>query len=136
MRNLGVDNKMGNMFAAMAQKAVANSQVREGRERISTEEIISHYPDGVTITEFDMLSKRNGVELTTFPTFAFAEDDTKYFNGGTSLKKIVDEWLQHFEGDIDACNAALKAAGGCKIRLLPSIRTGNGNNFVPVEVLG
>lgn len=136
MRNLGVDNKMGNMFAAMAQKAVANSQVREGRERISTEEIVSHYPDGVTIIEFDMLSKRNGAELTTFPTFAFAEDETKYFNGGTSLKKIVDEWLQHFEGDIDACNAALKAAGGCKIRLLPSIRTGNGNNFVPVEVLG
>lgn len=127
---------MANMFANLAKKAVANSPVREGRERISTEEIIAQYPNGITITEFDMLQKRNGAELTMFPTFAFAEDITKYFNGGTSLKKITDEWLAHFEGDIEACNAALKANGGCKVRLLPMQRTGSGNNFVPVEVIG
>ena len=127
---------MANMFAEMAKKAVANSAVREGRERISTEEIISTYPNGITITEFDILTKRNGDALVNFPTFAFAEDITKYFNGGSSLSKIVDGWLAHFEGDIEACNAALRASGGCKIRLLPMQRTGNGNNFVPVEVLG
>lgn len=127
---------MANMFATMAAKAVANSSVREGRERISTEEIIAQYPNGVTITEFDILSKRNGAELTQFPTFGFAEDITKYFNGGSSLMRIVTEWMAHFEGDIEACNAALKAAGGCKVRLLQPIRTGNGNNFVPVEVIG
>lgn len=127
---------MSNMFASMARKAVANSEIREGRERISTEEIIDKYPNGVTIIGFDVLTKRNGSEYTTFPTFAFAEDDTLYFNGGTSLKKITDDWLSHFEGDIEAANAALKAAGGCKIKLLPSVRTGSGNNFTPVEVIG
>ena len=127
---------MANMFAEMAKKAVANSAVREGRERISTEEIIAAYPNGITITEFDILTKRNGNELTNFPTFAFAEDVTKYFNGGSSLSKIVNGWLGHFDGDIEACNAALRASGGCKIRLLPMQRTGNGNNFVPVEVIG
>ena len=127
---------MANMFAEMAKKAVANSSVREGRERISTEEIISTYPNGITITEFDILTKRNGNEFVNFPTFAFAEDVTKYFNGGSSLSKIVNGWLDHFEGDIEACNAALRASGGCKIRLLPMQRTGSGNNFVPVEVIG
>lgn len=127
---------MANMFANLAKKAVANSEVREGRERISTEEILEKYPNGITITEFDILSKRQGDMLVNFPTFAFAEDITKYYNGGSSLKKITDEWLAHFEGDIDACNAALKANGGCKIKLLPMQRTGNGNNFVPVEIIG
>ena len=127
---------MANMFATMAQKATANSVIREGRERISTEEIIAQYPNGITITGFDMLTKRNGAELQTFPTFSFAEDDSKYYNGGSSLLKIANEWLLHFEGDIEACNAALKAAGVCKIKICTPIRTGNGNNFVPVEVIG
>lgn len=127
---------MANMFADIAKKAVANSPVREGRERISTEEILREYPEGITITEFDMLTKRDGANLVTFPTFAFAEDISKYYNGGTSLKKVVDGWLAHFEGDVEAANAALKASGGCKIKLLPMQRTGNGNNFVPVEVIG
>ena len=127
---------MANMFADMAKKAVDNSPVREGREHISTEEILRDYPEGITITEFDILSKRDGAIMVTFPTFAFAEDISKYYNGGTSLAKIVNEWLAHFEGDIDADNAALKATGGCKIKLLPMQRTGSGNNFVPVEVIG
>lgn len=127
---------MANMFAELAKKAVANSSVREGRERMSTDEIIRNYPDGVTITEFDLLTKRNGADIMTFPTFAFAEDVTKYFNGGVMLKKIVEGWVARFDGDIEACNAALRAGGGCKIKLLPPTRTGNGNNFVPVEVIG
>jgi len=124
------------MFADIAKKAVANSTVREGRELITTEEILRNYPDGITITEFDILTRRDGSNLVTFPTFAFAEDITKYYNGGLSLKKVVDGWLAHFEGDIESANAALKASGGCKIKLLPMQRTGNGNNFVPVEVIG
>jgi len=127
---------MANMFADIAKKAVANSTVREGRELITTEEILRNYPDGITITEFDILTRRDGSNLVTFPTFAFAEDITKYYNGGLSLKKVVDGWLAHFEGDIESANAALKASGGCKIKLLPMQRTGNGNNFVPVEVIG
>ena len=127
---------MANMFATMAKKAVANSAVREGRERISTEEILDQFPNGITITEFDLLTKRNGAELQTFPCFGFAEDTTKYYNGGTSLMKVVTEWMAHFEGDLEACNAALKSTGGCKIKLLPQIRTGSGNNFVPVEIIG
>lgn len=124
------------MFVEIGKKAVANSPVREGREVISTEEILDKYPDGITITQFDVLSKRNGSEMVNFPTFAFAEDSTKYYNGGMSLKKVVDGWLAHFDGDIDAANAALKASGGCRIKLMPMRRTDGGNNFVPIEILG
>lgn len=124
------------MFVEIGKKAVANSPVREGREVISTEEILRDYPDGITITQFDVLSKRNGSEVSNFPTFAFAEDPTKYYNGGLSLSKVVDGWLAHFEGDIEAANAALKASGGCRIKLMPMLRTDGGNNFVPIEIIG
>lgn len=127
---------MANMFAEMAKKAVSNSTVREGRTNVSVDEIAKAYPDGITITEFDMLTVRDGAELKNFPTFAFEESPASYFNGGDSLKKIVTDWLAHFDGDIEACNAALKASGGCKIKIHEKIRTSNGNSFTPIEVLG
>lgn len=129
---------MANMFAQMAQKAVANSSVREGRTLITTDELITKYPNGFTITEFDMLQAhdRQTGELKSFPTLAFAEDITKYINGGGAITKIVEEWLRNFDGDIEGCNSALRAAGGVKIRICPSVRTSGGNNYNPVEVIG
>lgn len=129
---------MSNMFAQMARKAVANSSVREGRTLITTDELIANYPDGFTVIEFDMLQThdRQTGELKNFPTLAFAEDATKYINGGSALTKIVEEWLRNFEGDIESCNAALRAAGGVKMRINSSVRTSSGNAFIPVEVIG
>ena len=118
-------------FKKAASKAVANSFVREGRENISIEDLRDTYPDGVTITEFDMLSSKDGA----FPTFAFAEDINKYFNGNLSLKNIVDAWLVEFEGDVEECSNQLKAAGGVKIKFLPKQRTSSGFWFTPVEVV-
>lgn len=127
---------MNNLFTQLARKAVANSSVREGRTLITTDELMSKYPDGITITEFDMLQvhDRQTGELKSFPTLAFAEDSTKYINGGGAITKIVEEWLDHFEGDIESCNAALKAAGGAKIRICAPIRTNSGNSYIPVDI--
>lgn len=118
-------------FKKAASKAVANSFVREGREHITIDELAEQYPNGVTITEFDMLSSKDGA----FPTFAFAEDINKFFNGNTSLKNIVDVWLAEFEGDVEECSNQLRAAGGVKIKFLPKQRTSSGFWFTPVEVV-
>lgn len=129
---------MANLFTKLAQQAVANSVVREGRTKITTEEIQRNYPDGITILQFDMLTTRDKKthETITFPCITFEEDNTKFYNGGSALKKIVDSWLAQFEGDVEQCNKALMSVGGVKIRLLPSIRTLDNNQFVPVEVIG
>ena len=118
-------------FAGAASKAVANSFVREGREQITIEQLAEDYPHGITITEFDMLKSKDG----EFPTFAYAEDVTKYFNGNTSLKRIVDAWLAGFDGDVERCSNGLKKSGGVKIRFRPRQRTSNGYWFTPVEVV-
>ena len=94
-------------FAKAASKAVSNSFVREGREHISIDDLAAEYPNGVTITEFDMLNSKDGA----FPTFAYAEDINKFFNGNTSLKNIVDAWLAEFNGDVEECSNALVGVG-------------------------
>lgn len=118
-------------FAKAASKAVANSFVREGREHISIDDLAAQYPNGVTITEFDMLNSKDGA----FPTFAYAEDINKFFNGNTSLKNIVDVWLEGFDGDVEECSNALKASGGVKVKFLPKQRTSSGYWFTPVEIV-
>ena len=129
---------MANLFSDLARKATANSVVRVGRTKISMDEIMAQFPNGVTITEFDMLSHRNAStgEIESFPTFAFAEDASRFFNGGSSLTNIANTWLAHFNGDIEECNRALKVAGGVRIKILPRMQTKNGTWFVPVEVVG
>ena len=118
-------------FTKSAQAAVSNSFVREGREKITIDELAEHYPNGITITEFDMLSSKDG----TFPTFAYAEDINFYFNGNMSLRAIVDKWLEGFNGSVEDCSNALKASGGVRIKFLPKQRTSNGFWFTPVEVI-
>lgn len=109
---------MSNIFAEIAQKATTFSALMVGREKITNDEIMTEYPNGVTVTNFDYCpgTDDNG-ESTEFPVLLFAEDTSKFFFGGMILKQITDAWLAHFDGDFDTCNAALQAGGGVKIRL-------------------
>ena len=129
---------MANMFADMARKAVSNSRVREGRTVIQTTELVRNYPEGITIVDFDILNAYDSrtKQMQSFPTVAFAEDTTRYWNGGSAMMNIASEWLKHFEGDIESCVAALKASGGVKIKVLPAVKTGSGNSYTPIEVIG
>lgn len=105
-----------NMFADLARKATTLSPIMEGRDKISVAEIIESYPEGVTINSFDMIATRRNGEMSTYPVFTFTEDDSKFGFGGTVLKSIVEVWLDAFDDDQSACNAALKAQGGCKCK--------------------
>lgn len=127
---------MANMFANLARRATTLSVLMEGREKMSVEDVSTTYPDGITITAFDVITtpNKNG-EPSTYPVILFAEDDTKFIYGGKALNDIVTSWLANFEGDVETTSNALKAAGGVKIKLIPS-RTKQGNNFTKVEVIG
>lgn len=127
---------MANLFTKLAKKATTLSYIMEGREKIKTADVISLYPDGITITEFDMVTTpdNNGV-ASTYPVLAFSEDDSKFIYGGKAVKDMCTMWLANFDGDVEATSQALKAAGGVKIKM-SSQRTKNGNNFTRIDVIG
>lgn len=124
------------MFAALAKQATVLSAIMSDREKMSTEEIIAQYPNGITITEFDVVTTpdSNG-NPNTYPVLAFAEDDSKFIYGGKALMDMVTVWLANMDGDIESTSKALKAAGGVKIKMTPA-KTKTGRNFTRVDVIG
>ena len=127
---------MPNMFVNLAKRATTLSPIMDGREKISTEDVIKKYPEGITVQEFDVVTTpdKDG-NPSTYPIITFAEDNTKFLYGGKALMDMVTMWLANFEGDVESTSNALKAAGGVKIKMRSS-RTKQGLNFTKVEVIG
>lgn len=123
------------MFARMAKDATTLSELMTNREKITMDALIIKYPNGVTVTGFDVLNSTdaNG-ETDSYPIFVFAEDTTKFCNGGAVLNKIVNVWLAHFDGDITACNKALESYNGVKLKFSKST-TKNGRPITLVDVI-
>lgn len=108
-----------NKFQQIAEQAVSNSAVIAGHEKITTDDLIAKYPDGVTIIAFDFISRSSDDESDGdgYPVFNFAEDQTKYFNGGTISSKVATGWINAYAGDIAAASADLGASGGVKFKM-------------------
>lgn len=121
---------MSNVFASIAHKATSLSELMEGREKRTVDEIMAAYPDGVTITGFDIVNSA----LDSYPVIIIAEDDGVYLNGGMILANICEEWAKAYEGDIETASKALKVAGGVKVKFSKS-RTKAGNNITLVDIL-
>lgn len=86
----------------LAQEAVTLSALMNGRDKVSTEEIIKAYPDGFTVAAVDMVE----TETESYPVLLMKEDDNVFYCGGVVLKKIVSSWIDSY-GTADAVNAAL-----------------------------
>lgn len=127
---------MANMFANIARRATTLSPIIEGKTKISVGDIIATYPDGITVTSFDMVSGTDqSGETTTYPVFVFAEDDTRFGFGGAVFKNICEAWIANFDGDITSCAKALEANGGVKLKFAQA-RTKAGRNVTTIEVIG
>ena len=124
---------MANIFENIARQATTLSPLIEGKNKISVSEIIETYPEGITITSFDMIAgtDQNGNSIT-YPVFVFAEDETRFGFGGKVLKGIVEAWIAAFDGDIEATSKSLQANGGAKLRFRQG-RTKTGRNLTIVE---
>lgn len=123
-------------FAELAKKKTSGSPVLEGRAKISTDDIIAKYPDGVTINAFDFLTGKNG----RYVVCAFRQDPGAYFNGGKILTEIFESFVEEYAADdrtfqeaIDACMADF-ALEGLKVKLSMS-RTKDGNRVTLVDVI-
>lgn len=127
---------MSNMFANLARKATTLSPIIENKTKIAVGDIISTYPDGITINNFDIVNGTdNNGQPTNYPVFTFVEDDTRFGFGGTVLKNIVNSWIAAFDGDVESCTKALTANGGVKLKFAQS-RTKAGRNVTTIEVIG
>lgn len=117
-------------FKQSAQESTALSELMTDRDKLSTEELVVKYPDGVTLTAFDVIDSNKG----TYPVFHIKENNKVFYCGGIVLRKIVEGWLKGFDGDIDMANAELAKMGGVKVKLEMS-KTKDNNNLTKVTVL-
>lgn len=123
-------------FTDLAKKKTAGSPVLSERTKISTDELMAKYPNGVTINGFDFLSGKNG----RYVVCAFRENPGLFFNGGKILTEIfesfVDEYKTEDNSFADAYDACSKDfATECLKVKLSSGRTKDGNRVTLVEVL-
>lgn len=118
-----------NNFKAKAQAATASCILMENRTKISTEELIARYPDGVTITAFDFLTGDNG----KYPVCVFSENENECFFGGSALTEICTSWMDGYDTPEQA-SADLNAAGGVKIKFTKA-KTKQGRNYIKAEVV-
>lgn len=109
------------------------SELLEGREKMTTEDIIKEYPNGVTITEVDMITCEIKGEENTFPVCTFKENKTSYFFGGIVLKKIIKSWINAC-GTIEEVNKELAISKGVKIQLSYGKTKGN-DQIVLIKVI-
>ena len=89
----------------IAGEVLSGSPVSAGRTKISTEELISRFPNGVHFTSVDLFAGQNG----TYAVFTLLEDDNVYYSSGTLLTQIIHNYLDRNGGDLDALNAEMKA---------------------------
>lgn len=117
------------IFKSKAISATTISKLMEGRVKISTEEIITKYPDGVTVNAFDWMKGDDG----EYPVCTFEENDGECFFGGTALTSICKAWQEGFETPED-CSVALASEGGVKLKFSKG-KTKNNRNFTKCEVV-
>ena len=106
------------------------SALQNNREKLSTSDLVKQFPDGITVNAFDFAT----IDDKTFAVVTFAEDDTKYYNGGTVLTKMCLAWAAGFDGDCESASIALGKAGGVKLKFAES-KTKNGNNVTTITVV-
>ena len=106
----------------------AMSELMSDREKIATEDIISRYPDGITITQFDRVT----VNEDTFYVFIFAEDESVFAFSGFVIAKFFDALVAKY-GDINNANDTLYDNGGIKV-IFESSRTKKNQPITTVKL--
>lgn len=101
-------------FKELTKQVLSISEVIENHEKMSTDEIIIKYPQGVTLIRFDLLTNGEGGE---YAVFNFKENLMAYFNGGALLTKMAKSWIQACNGDIKEASDQLTISGGLKVVL-------------------
>ena len=101
-----------NRFAKAAEATLGGSFVMNGRTKITMEEIMSKYPEGITIVAFDLINSGNGEQ---YATCIFKEEKDSFFNAGKVLTNICIDWVKEFN-NCEEASQALLSVGGVKFK--------------------
>ena len=116
-------------FKNKAIAATTVSKIMEGKTKISTEELLTKYPEGVTIIGFDWLKGEDG----KYPVCIFSENRNECFFGGTALTSICEAWMEDYEST-EICSEDLENEGGVKVKFSKG-KTKSNRNFTKCEVV-
>ena len=119
-------------FRNMAKRQTTLSEVMTDRDKISTDELIAKYPDGVTIVAFDYIQSKKS--KGNYPVFNIAEDATVFCNAGTVLDRIFTDFVNSMDGDVKAASDELRRQGGLQVKLSKG-ETKAGDELTLVEVI-
>ena len=124
-------------FKKIASDAVAASFVMSGRDELKNDGVITGFPNGVTITGFDIIpvTKDDGTP-SEMPVYTIAENDKVFCKGGGAHLKIFHAWLES-AGDgatPESVSAELKSVGGVKVKIA-KVPIKNGRTYTTVTVL-
>ena len=118
----------------IAEKVLTISPVIVGKNKLTTEEVLAAYPDGVHINAVDFL-KSTKPDAPDYAVLNIAEDSSVWFSGGERLSTLFSAYLANDEigGDLAVLNAYL-AEHPIHV-LLSKGRTKKGNPITLVEVV-
>ena len=145
-------------FRELGRAFANSSEVTLDREKIDIDVVAAKYPDGITITNFDIFRSMstekddNGVPVEVerrFAVISFAEDDTVYFNSRTKLSNMIKMWASEYgysdnlpiddpdnQAAISQCrNDYMMENDFVKVRIIPNVKMRNGNKFTDIVVL-
>lgn len=122
------------LLRSIAQRATTLSELMEGKEKIETEDIIKYYGKGIHINDIDpqTFTDAKGFLSDTY-VYTFDEDKTKFAFAGYVLKKIFDEVVKEFGGDVEAAKNEFKKEG-LHVRLTQG-KTKSNRDVTLVEIL-
>lgn len=124
-------------FKKLASEAVSGSFVMSGRKELKNDDVIKGFPNGVTITGFDIVpvTKDDG-STSEMPVYTIAENDAVFCKGGGAHLKVFRAWLDAAGADAttESVSAELKSAGGVKVKV-SKVPIKNGKTYTNVEVI-
>ncbi len=112
----------------VAEMGTTTNRIIDGRQKITTSELIYNWPGGVTVTGFDILTGKKG----DYAVISFKEDPARFYSGGKALTEICKSWAEMFN-TIEDANDSLAAAGGARIKLEQTV-TRDGRPYIRVTV--
>lgn len=118
-------------FRNVAKKETELSALMNGREKISTEDVIINTPNGVTIVAVDIVHSSEG----DYGVFHLKEYPNNFYCGGLILSKIAKSWLDEFGGDSEKCSEELAKSGGVKVKLAQTKTKSSKRDVTTVEVI-
>lgn len=112
----------------------AGCTVMDGRDKIAIEDLITDYPDYITVDEVGYIPDENGENI---PVLHCKEAENYFFFGGKVLKELVDDWVAEFgQGDTAVCTEELQKDGGCKMKLFRKKAKKGGKVYTGYEIVG